>query len=52
MGFMKINGTYLDLDVFNRETNFNSAGKTRVTRSRLALVLHLIGHYLTAIICF
>ena len=52
MGFMKINGAYQDVDVFNRETSLYSARKTRVTRLRKVLVLHLIGHNLTAIICF
>ena len=52
MGYMKINGAYQDVDVFNRETSLYSARKTRVTRLRKVLVLHLIGHNLTAIICF
>ena len=34
MGFMKINGAYQDVDVFNRETSLYSARKTRVTRLR------------------
>lgn len=29
MGFMKINGAYQDVDVFNRETSLYSARKTR-----------------------